>query len=141
MLIISLFCVFQQTLIKKIYLLLLILGFGEVTFSQELAAYHDYRDYFYVFDEGHHQMIEHHPVKSFKIARTGIAYVADNQSLKWYSQGDTREISSLVEDYEVTENLLVYSFGQNLFVFDGEKKYPLSMNCTNYKADSGIVAY
>ncbi len=114
---------------------------GTLSFSQDLAAFTDYRDYFYVFDEGNLKMIEHHPVQSFKIAMNGIAYIANDQSLKWYSDGNTRKISTVVEDYEVTENLLVYSFGQNLFVFDGEEKHTLSINCLNYESDSGIVAY
>src|SRR6056297_2558211 len=109
---------------------------GTLSFSQDLAAFTDYRDYFYVFDEGNLKMIEHHPVQSFKIAMNGIAYIANDQSLKWYSDGNTRKISTVVEDYEVTENLLVYSFGQNLFVFDGEEKHTLSINCLNYESDS-----
>lgn len=130
---------------KKILINLFFMGLfvmsGTLSVSQDLAAFTDYRDYFYVFDEGDLKMLEHHPVRSFKIAKTGIAYIADDQSLNWYANGNSREISTVVENYEVTENLLIYSFGQNLFAFDGEKKYSLSMDCLDYKADSGIVAY
>jgi hypothetical protein len=58
-----------------------------------------------------------------------------------YHTGEKRELTPIVEDYEVTEALLVYTYNNNLFVYNGREKKTLTMDAPYYKVDEDIVAY
>ena len=123
-------------LLLGVYLL-----FPTQAFSQGLAAYTDFRDHFYVFDNGNFRQLEHLPVMSFKVGKWCVAYRRNNGALMVYHNGQKRELSRVVRDYRVTEGLLVYTYNDNLFVYDGREKKNLTMNAPYYKADEDMVAY
>jgi len=109
--------------------------------SQDLAPFTNFRDNFYVFDGGQFIKLEHLPIRNFKVGKWAVAYQNSNGSLVVYTNGQTHKMSEIVEDYQVTESLLVYHYGRNLFVYDGIDKKKLSMDSPNFKADNKIVAY
>ena len=109
--------------------------------SQGYAAYTDYRKYFHVFDHGQFRQLEHLPVKNFKVSKWCVAYIREDGTMMAYHNGQKKQISPIVEEYQVTEGLLVYTFNKNLFVYDGRDKRTLTMDAPYYKADEHIVAY
>ena len=109
--------------------------------GQGLAAYVDFREHFYVFDKGNMRQLEHLPVLTFKVGKWGLAYQRNDGALMIYHNGVSRKLSEVVENYEITDGLLVYTYNNNLFVYEGRDKTLLSMNAPYYKADEHLVAY
>lgn len=132
-------------MLLKIQFYSFLLGFLLLSFtradSQGLAAYSDFRDRFYVFDNGNVKQLEHLPVLNFKVGKWCVAYKRNDGSLMVYHNGQKRELSAVVKDYRVTEGLLIYTYNKNLFVYNGREKKTLTMNASYYKADKDIVAY
>src|SRR6056297_3238313 len=98
---------------------LLTLAFSDNLKSQDLAAFTNFRDNFYVFDDGQFIKLEHLPVESYKVGKWAVAYQNNNGALMVYVHGQKHKLTEVVEDYELTESLLVYHYGSNLFVYDG----------------------
>jgi len=109
--------------------------------SQGHAAFTNFRDHFYVFDKGNFRQLEHLPVLSYQVAKWGVAYQRNDGALMIYHNGVKKKLSEIVEDYRITEGLLVYTYNNNLFVYEGREKTTLSMNVPRYKADENLVAY
>ncbi|MFW5943800.1 MAG: hypothetical protein ACOCTU_00940 [Bacteroidota bacterium] len=109
--------------------------------SQGLAAYTDFRNHFHVFDNGNFRQLEHLPVINYKVGKWCVAYRNNNGALMVYHDGQKKELSKVVREYEVTEGLLVYTYNNNLFVYNGREKKFLSMNAPYYKAKGDLVAY
>ncbi len=51
-------------------------------YSQPLAAYHDYRQHFVIFDNGVTKSIENLPVESYQIGKKCIPYVSNSGQFK-----------------------------------------------------------
>lgn len=109
--------------------------------SQDLAAFSNFRDNFYVFDDGQFIKLEHLPVQNYKVDKWAVAYQRSNGALIVYTNGQTHKMSEVVEAYQLTESLLIYQYGGNLFVYDGVEKEKLSMDARYYKADGDVVAF
>jgi|GEM_PF-890001 len=112
-----------------------------ITRAQGLAAFVDYREHFYVFDRGNIRQLEHLPVLSFKVGKWALAYQRNDGALMIYHNGVKRKLSEVVENYEITEGLLVYTYNDNLFVYEGREKTTLTMNAPYHKADGRLVAF
>lgn len=120
---------------------LLALAFSDDLKSQELAAFTDFRDNFYVFDDGQFNQIEHLPVESYKVGKWAVAYQNNNGALMVYVHGQKHKLTEVVEDYKLTESLLVYHYGSNLFVYDGIEREKLSMDCPYFKTNGSSIAF
>ena len=123
------------------FLLCLMLMMPVQARTQGKAAFTNYRKHFYVFDKGRFIQLEHLPVLSYQVARWGVAYQRNDGSLMVYHNGVRNKLSEIVEDYRITEGLLVYTINNNLFVYEAREKTTLSMNAPRYKADEELVAY
>ncbi len=114
---------------------------GSNLFSQGLTAFVNFREDFIVFDRGNFTQLEHLPIMSFKVGKWGVAYQKSNGTLMVYTNGQEIKLSDVVENYMMTESLLVYHYNNNLFVFDGIDKYKLSLDAPYFKADKDLVAF
>jgi hypothetical protein len=131
-------------MIKKIYAIiafLIILFLPSILKSQDLAAFSNFRDNFYVFDGGQFIKLEHLPVQNYKVSKWAVAYQKSNGSLIVYTNGQTHKMSEVVGDYQLTESLMIYQYGGNLYVYDGVEKEKLSMDAPYYKANGEVVAF
>lgn len=124
-----------------IWLLALLLFLPIPGLSQGKAAFTNFRDHFYVFDQGNTRQLEHLPIVSYQVAKWGVAYKRNDGALMVYHNGVKEKLSEVVESYQMTEGLLVYNYNDNLFVYEGREKTTLSMNAPRYKADEDLVAY
>lgn len=131
----------KKTLFLTGLLLCFVLMVPAIARAQGQAAFTDYRQHFYVFDKGRFMQLEHRPVLSYQVAKWGVAYQRNDGALMVYHNGVQNKLSEIVEDYRVTEGLLVYTINNNLFVYDEGQKTTLSMNAPRYKADENLVAY
>jgi hypothetical protein len=127
---------------NKVILILATIFLQIQAFAQDLAAFHDYRKHFIIFDAGKIKDVEHLPVLSFQIGGICIPYISNSSQLKVYYKGEVR---TLVEDfsskYIATRYLLVYSLYEQLYVFDNGKTTLLSSHVKNYAIGDSLVAF
>ena len=77
---------------KKFFFLLFFIS-SFYSFSQNLSAYNDYRNYFQAFDNGEFRQIDYLPVKSFQVGGAAIAYVDNSNEFRIYSDEQKFDIT------------------------------------------------
>ncbi len=120
--------------------LLVILLFNNVN-SQNIAAFSDYQDKFYVFDAGNIRQLEYQPVLSYEVGDKCIGYVTNGNHFKTYYNHIDYDLGSMVRSYKVTDNLVSYQIGTQLYVFENGNKKLLSKFVGNYLANDSLVAF
>ena len=115
---------------------------GGCVFGQHLAAFSDYRDYFYIFDNGVSMQQEYQPVQSHKVGANYVAYVDNLGKFKVYFDGQVNEIERYnIGNYFATKHLLVYKVDQELLVFDNGEIKSLVYYPAFFGVGDSIVAY
>jgi hypothetical protein len=122
--------------------ILLLVSTGRI-FTQDLGAYIDYMDRFYVFDKGKSMQIEDLRPESFDVGGECILYQSSAGHLKMYANGKVEELEITgVSKYNATDHLAVYNIYEKLKVVYRGEVIELSNRCTNYfAADSLVVFY
>ena len=112
------------------------------TLGQNITAFSDYQQHFYVFDKGVSTRHEYQPVKSYKSGGRCLAYVDNLGKFKIYFNGETEEIERYnIGNYSVTENLVVYKVDQELMVFDNGRVKSLAYYPAFYGVGDSMIAY
>ncbi len=127
----------------KIYVTLLVsaLLFSEIS-AQSLAAYTDYKNYFFAFDNGPNIQLESQPITSYKIGGNAIAYVNGVDNFRAYYKGDSYDLLSISPArYDACDNYVVFYRDMILNVFDNGKRTLLSGNTTSYAVGDSMVAF
>ena len=109
--------------------------------AQNLNAYHDYRGYFYVFDNGKTTQLEHLGASEYAIGDKCVVYIDNNNHFKAYCNGKVYTVSQSVTDYKLTDNVCAYKVADQLYVFDNGEKKLLSINVKRYDAGDNIVVF
>jgi len=110
--------------------------------SAQVAAYTDYRGYFYVFDKGLFQQLEYLPVKSFKVGGNAVAYVDNTNELQIYYNGQKyHQVYASYLTYYVNENVVAYTIASIAYVFEKGKTQKISYHCSQLYVGDNIVAY
>ncbi len=110
--------------------------------AQSLNAYSDYRDHFFVFDNGTSRQLEHLPVQSFQVGHDVMAWVDNIGNLKAYYKGEPVTLEKAwLGEYAVTDNLVVFKNGTILRVFDKGVVHDLTFRAGEYVAGDRIVAF
>ena len=126
---------------KRFFSLVAVLIFGS-TYGQNLTGFTDYRDYFYVFDNGVSHQKEFQKIKDHKVGATCLAYVDNLGKFKIYHDGETKEIERYnIGNYAATEHLVVYKVDHELLVFDAGKIKSLVYYPAFYGVGDSIVAF
>lgn len=121
-----------------LYLLLLPL----FTQAQGICGFLDYRDRFFVFNQGKTQMLE--PLQPIAFASGGnyLAYVASNQDVKVYRDGQVRTIDqSMAGPPVVTDHFFGYNSVGALKVYDGDSLRVLCINTGRSVIQDSIVGW
>ncbi len=129
---------------KKALLFFLFAGSFQVG-AQNLAAFSDFRNYFYAFDAGFNRQLEHNRVKSFKVGGSMIAYLDYLENFKVYYKGTSQLLENIpIGSYEVTDYLVGYTLGigSELYVVDAGKQKLLTTR-SGYRtvSDSTLLFY
>lgn len=110
-------------------------------FSQNIAAFSDYQKEFFVFDDGKFRNLEHQEVLSFQVGEKSIAYQANNNHLKVYYNHIDYDVAIMANGFKVTNNLISYMVGSQLYVFDKGTKKTLTKFVGNYKTCDSIIGF
>jgi len=126
----------------KLIAIIGIIFFSINIFSQDVAAFTDYKKHFIIFDKGQTKQIEHRLVKSFKIGGNAVAYVTSTSELKVYFNGKVKTLAeTFSSDYYTTKNLVVYHTFKQLYVFDKGKVQLLSSYVGHFSVQDDIVSF
>ena len=88
-------------------------------FSQGLSAYSDYKNYFYVFDDGVSKQLEYLPVQWYKIGGNAVVYLDNSSTLRAYYKGEKYILSEMQPTAcYATDNMIVYFSATALKIFD-----------------------
>ncbi|MCC7302626.1 MAG: hypothetical protein IT233_08290 [Bacteroidia bacterium] len=102
----------------RIFIIILICSFGDFSSSaQGLAAFHDYRSYFIVFDHGMFWEAENLKVNDFKVTRHFVVYVSNDEKLKAFYGGKKKLITEYFDYYHVGEDFVVYEYAKHVYLF------------------------
>lgn len=112
------------------------------TSAQNLGAYSDYRDRFFIFDSGRNVKAEDFLVQSFKIGGTCILYVNNQGHLKIYNDGQIVKLESGgISAYHATDYLAAYNVYEKLIVLEGLNPVVLSYRCPYYDVQDSLIVF
>lgn len=112
------------------------------TYGQSLAAFTDYRNYFFVFDNGVSHQQEYQPVREHKIGGSYVAYIDNMGKFKAYYDGFVVELERYnTRTFHATRHLLVYQVDQELLVFDNGRIKSLVYYPAFFGVGDSVVAY
>ncbi len=113
-----------------------------VSFSQNIAAYRDYRNHFFLFNDGITSQLEHQPVRSYKTSLQFVAYEDNAGTLKaWHNNRLTVLEKAWAGSYTVTDFMVVYLNYGLLRVFDGNRIHELSSTAGSYLVGQQAVLF
>ncbi len=111
-------------------------------YSQHLGAYTDYRERFYIFNDGKSTKVEDLKVQSFKIGGECVMYVNSQGNLKIYQDGKVSKLESGgVSKYFATDHIAAYLVFEKLKVVENGKAITLSTRCPVYRVEDSLIAF
>jgi hypothetical protein len=126
---------------KKFFFLVFFIS-SYSSFSQNLSAYSDYRNYFQAFDNGELRQIDYLPVKSFQVGGAAIAYIDNSNEFRIYSDEQKFDITyGGTLTYFATDYLVTYRVGKVLSVFEKQQAKNLSYYCNIYAVNDSLVGF
>jgi hypothetical protein len=110
--------------------------------AQQLAAYHDNQQRFYVFDDGRSIQAEYLPARSFSIGGQCLLYTDSRNHLKMYYRGEisTLEVSS-PNRFEALDYLAVYNIGGIVKIIENGRVTTVSTNAIQYQPQDSLVTF
>ncbi len=109
--------------------------------AQNIAAFSDYQKNFWVFDSGNMRQLEFQPVLSHQTGDKCIGYETNSNHLKIYYNHIDYDVTSMVTAYTVTDNLVSYKVGTQLYVFEDGVKKNLSRFVGHHETGDSIVGF
>lgn len=124
-------------MIHRLALLLLITATSTtLSVGQGISAFHDYRNYFIVFDHGVFHEAEYLKVNNYKITRHFVVYVASDEALKVFEKGKKKKIADYFDYYHVGEDFVVYEYAKHVYLYKNGKQTELCDWCNADARDS-----
>ena len=110
--------------------------------AQSLSAYFDYKNYFFVFDNGQSKEMEYMPVKWYKTGKNAVAYVDNTGNFKGYYNGQTTQLMDVAPANCIpADDFIVYYSTKMLQVFDRGNSVLLSGWTTDYVVGDSITGF
>lgn len=111
-------------------------------FSQNLAAFSDNMDYFYVFDGGQITQLEYLKVKEFSVGGNCLLYKDSRNRLKMYYKGEVSELAvNEITDFVALDYLAVYSYAGIIYIVENGRVKTINTHSLNYIAEDSLVAF
>lgn len=126
----------------KTFVLSLFIALSQFSFAQNIASFFDYRNYFYVFDNGVNYQAEYLQVKGYKVGGNGVAYIDNSDNFKVFYNGKSYPLADVPPStYMATDDIIVYYNNKILSVFDNGNATRLPGWATTFVAGDSIVGY
>ncbi|MCC6385395.1 MAG: hypothetical protein LC117_00270 [Bacteroidia bacterium] len=127
---------------KYLFFSLIIISSGLVGDAQNINAYNDYRNHFFVFNTGVTTQLEHQKIISFKTSLRMVAYEDNTNTLKvWCNNQVTTLEKAWNGTYDVTDHMVVFlNFGV-LRVFNGTHIHELTTHAGKFTIAEDAVLF
>ena len=125
------------------YILIPVLFYFTIAgYSQKLGAYTDYRDRFFIFDDGVNIKAEDLKVQSFAIGGSCVLYINSQGNLKLYQDGVITKLEpGGITKYYATDHLAAYAIYEKLKVIEDGRAVTLSMRCPVYQVEDSLIVF
>jgi len=127
----------------KNYLILIALVFVPlISSAQDLAAYNNYLDHFFIFDHGRSIKVEDLRVTSFAVGAECVLYINSQGNLCLYKDTVVTKLEGGgVTAYYATDHLAAYAIFQKLKVIENGVPVTLSTHCPIYRVKDSLIAF
>ncbi len=127
--------------INFFFLFLFLISIAD-SFCQNISAYIDYKNYFYVFDDGISKELEYNPIKSYKIGGNAVVYIDYSETVKVYYKGEKYDLHiQSPSEIIATDDLIIIYSAKVLKVFDHGEVTILSPYTNSYFAGDSVVGF
>jgi hypothetical protein len=127
------------------FYLILIFSILNTTFAFAqggLSAYTDIFGKFYAFENGAKTQLEYLAPKSYKVGRTGIAYLDNLGVFKVYRNNVNNAINKyFTSDFGVSDNFIYYKTATSLHIIDNNEDYELCRSVGAYAVGDSVLMY
>jgi hypothetical protein len=111
-------------------------------FSQNLAAFNDNMDHFWVFDRGQIKQLEDLKVTDFSVGGTCMLYKDNRNHLKMYYNGEVTELEvNNISDFVALDYLAVYSYAGIIRIIENGAVKTINTHSLKYIAEDSLVAF
>jgi hypothetical protein len=127
---------------KYLRLLIILMFIPAISEAQNLGAYNNYLDHFFIFDHGKSHKVEDLRVQSFAIGGECVLYINSQGDLCLYKDSIVTKLEGGgVTKYFATDHLAAYSIFQKLKVIENGTPVTLSTNCPVYSVQDSLIAF
>jgi hypothetical protein len=109
--------------------------------AQNLAAWSDFQNYFFVFEDGTKRQVEYQKIRTHKVGGTAVAYENNQGNFKVYHDGKATKLADFVDQYFATDYLIGYTQNGQLKIFEDGVKKTLSAGAPHFAVSDSIAAY
>ena len=109
--------------------------------AQNISFLSDYLGNVSIFDNAKIRQIEHLPLKTYKISNKSMAYEDNSRTFKIYYDNYVHTITNSIDNYDVTNNYIAFSYNNILRLFDNGKLVSLSNSITNYYLGEDLIIW
>ncbi len=126
----------------KIKLIAGLLIIASNALAQGYGAYTDLQNRFFVWDDGQRIQLENLVPQSYKVGKTGVAYMDNMGVFKVYTYGNKNKVNdNFTYDYGVSDNLIYYKMVNTLRVINGTEDLELTRYVGDYQAGDSLIVY
>ncbi|MDG1841387.1 MAG: hypothetical protein P8I93_03460 [Crocinitomicaceae bacterium] len=110
-------------------------------FSQKVAPFLDFNNYFRSFENNNFRTLEFQRIEEFKAGDDLVAYIDNRGNLRVYDGKERKDISNLNVEYKISDHLMAYKIGPTLNLWDEGKLKTLTYFARNYIVKDSMIVY
>lgn len=128
---------------KYLLVPILLLGtFFNALHAQQLDAFEDVRNFFYIFDGGQIKQMEPQKVEDYKVARNYVVWINTQKQFKVYENGYEKVLREVPPtNYGISDNLMVFEMNGMLYAYENRRSKRVATFVGNYAFSDSIIAY
>ncbi len=111
------------------------------SFSQTIFAYEDFNGFIRAFSDGTFSQIEHQAITNITPGNQMIAYQNAQKDFKIYNGIATKLITNQTVQYKVSDHLIAWNLGPNLFYYEDGKPHNISSFGGNYEVSDSLIVF
>ena len=125
----------------KYILFILVLNLTHISVAKKVVPLLDFSGYFKSFQNGFFRQIEFQRIKDFKAGDNVVGYTDNRGNLRVYNGGKPMDLSNMIVDYRVSDNLLTWKIGSTLNMWDNGRKRTLSFDVSSYWVMDSVIVF
>lgn len=127
----------------RLLLVLLYVCLSTNIYAQNITAWNDFNNRFRIFDNGEFRQLESMAVEKFTVGYDWVAYISNNNTLKYYRHGKTSEITEGAFVQTMSDRTALFYFTQTrqLDVIENNKRKTLTTWLETKLESDSLVFY